>query len=161
MTLLHLTLWLSFAAAPAESPAAAPAPAPDVETNVSLAELKSTTFEKVYRLADLPAPVRETLIDALHGEPMAEPGGRWERADVIRDISLPRRRLIFAGHAGRLWLIHYEHGGIVVHTHTVVLRVQPDGSVSVDGFWIVAFRKGGDKSKARIASAERAPSAER
>ena len=42
---------------------------------------------------------------------LANPGHRFEATDVIRDESLPRKRLIFAGVSGNRWFVHYEQGG--------------------------------------------------
>ena len=43
---------------------------------------------------------------------MANPGQRFEATDVIRDESLPRKRLIFAGISGNKCFVHYEQGGL-------------------------------------------------
>ena len=33
----------------------------------------------------------------------------------------PSRRLVLAAYAGDTWFIHYEHGGIGLHSHLVAL----------------------------------------
>jgi hypothetical protein len=42
---------------------------------------------------------------------MANPGERFEATDVIRDSSVPRERLIFAGVLNTKCFVHYEQGG--------------------------------------------------
>jgi hypothetical protein len=58
-------------------------------------------FRNDHRLADRDAPFQE--------------------GDVVTQHGLPWRRLILAAASGDTWFIHYEHGGIGLHSHLVAL----------------------------------------
>lgn len=62
---------------------------------------------------------------------IANPGAEWCGTDVIREHSLPRRRLIFAATSPKLWIVFYEHGGYAPHNHVVVI-----GWNDVAGYWV-------------------------
>jgi hypothetical protein len=49
---------------------------------------------------------------------MANPGQRFEATDIIRDSSVPRERLIFAGVLNDKCFVHYEQGG---RAHSYIL----------------------------------------
>jgi hypothetical protein len=57
---------------------------------------------------------------------MADPNGRWESTDVIRDPQLPRRRLASAAVSEELYLLFYEHGGIGKNDNVAVFRISDD-----------------------------------
>ena len=54
---------------------------------------------------------------------MADSGGRWEATDVIRDASLPRRRLSTLAIGSGLCLLFYERGGIRRDDNVAVFRM--------------------------------------
>ncbi|MBI3477763.1 MAG: hypothetical protein HY010_18675 [Acidobacteria bacterium] len=71
-------------------------------------------FTVVTKTADMPASVKEAFAQ-ITGQPafaLANPGQKFQVADVIIDASLPHRRLVFAGVRGDEWFVHYEVGGI-------------------------------------------------
>jgi len=51
---------------------------------------------------------------------MANPGEKFNATDVIRDASVPRMRLIFAGISRNKCFVHYERGGIA-HSYLIAL----------------------------------------
>jgi hypothetical protein len=51
---------------------------------------------------------------------MANPGEKFQTADVVQDASLPRMRLLFAGVSDDKCFVHYEHGG-TGHTYNLSL----------------------------------------
>jgi|SRR5215471_11576837 len=70
---------------------------------------------RVHRsVADIPDSVRSAFAKSTNesGFLMADPNGRWEATDVIRDPELPRRRLASVAISGELCLLFYEHRGI-------------------------------------------------
>ena len=69
-------------------------------------------FSDEHRLADRGAPFRATGV-AVAGDP-------------------PSRRLVLAATSGNTWFIHYQHGGIALHSHLVALTYS--GS-----FWRVVY----------------------
>jgi hypothetical protein len=54
---------------------------------------------------------------------MADPNGRWEATDVIRDPELPRRRLASVAMSAELCLLFYEHGGIGKNDNVAAFRI--------------------------------------
>jgi hypothetical protein len=54
---------------------------------------------------------------------MANPGQKFEATDFIRDASMPRERLIFAGIAGDKCFVHYERGGRAHSYHVDFFRI--------------------------------------
>lgn len=58
---------------------------------------------------------------------IANPGEPWSPTDDIVDLSLPRRRLIYAGVSPLLWFVFYEHGGIGHHSHLLVIGKDSQG----------------------------------
>ncbi len=70
-------------------------------------------FALIKDVNSLPHPVRQAFTEAGGSRlVMANPGQRFEATDFIRDTSLPRKRLIFAGVSGNKCFVHYEHGGL-------------------------------------------------
>lgn len=89
-------------------------------------------FEAIATVAALPAPVRTELARLMRQDSlrMADPGQPFQVTDVVMDRSLPGRRLILAGQAKDLVVVHYERGGFAHQYKLVVLRVA-DGAASV------------------------------
>ncbi len=69
----------------------------------------SSRFHEVHATTTLPPAILALCADD-NGR-LAEPGQKWEATDVIRDPSLPRKRLIWAAVAGEYYVVHYERGG--------------------------------------------------
>ena len=64
-------------------------------------------------LSKIPRPVLRVFTEVGGSRPvMANPGKRFEATDVIRDESIPRKRLIFAGVAANKCFVLYEQGGL-------------------------------------------------
>jgi hypothetical protein len=86
-------------------------------------------------VASLPPPVRAALAGTL-GETdlsMADPGGPWN-STCVPTSPLPRRQLVFAGHSGAAWVVHFWDGGFVPAYRVAVVRVQADrGRVTWSG----------------------------
>jgi mono/diheme cytochrome c family protein len=61
---------------------------------------------------------------------MANPGEKYQETDVISELGLPSRRLIFAGISKDRYFIHYEKGGIFHSYHLAVFDVSPEGKVT-------------------------------
>ena len=70
-------------------------------------------FAVIRDTKSLPQPVRQAFTEAGGSRlVLANPTQRFEATDVIRDTSLPRKRLIFAGVSGNKCFVHYEQGGL-------------------------------------------------
>jgi hypothetical protein len=52
---------------------------------------------------------------------LADRGASFEVGDAISPANFPQRRLVLAAASGDTWFIHYEHGGIGLHSHLVAL----------------------------------------
>jgi len=91
-------------------------------------------FKIITDVRALPAPILQIYTEKGGSRLMlANPGQKFEVTDVIRDASMPRERLIFAGVAGDKCFVHYERGG---YAHTYVVEffgiTSPD---SVEPLW--------------------------
>jgi hypothetical protein len=81
---------------------------------------------RVHRsVAHIPNSVRSAFAKATNEVDflMADPNGRWEAADVIRDPELPRRRLASVAISAELCLLFYEHGGIGKNDNVAAFRI--------------------------------------
>jgi Tol biopolymer transport system component len=88
------------------------------------------TIEKqVDRLPDSLKSAFEVLAKQ-NGFAMANPGEKYQETDVISELGLPSRRLIFAGISKDRYFIHYEKGGIFHSYHLAVFDVSPTGKVT-------------------------------
>jgi hypothetical protein len=75
-------------------------------------EFLNRDFNIVTDVRALPGPVLQKYTEQGGSRLlMANPGQKFEATDVIRDASMPRERLIFAGVAGDKCFVHYERGG--------------------------------------------------
>jgi len=100
-------------------------PLPDELIN---ALVKPSNF-RVYRsVANVPDPVRSSFAKAADENSflMADPNGRWEATDVIRDPRLPRRRLASVAIAEELCFLFYEHGGTGKNDNVAAFRISDD-----------------------------------
>jgi hypothetical protein len=86
-------------------------------------------------VASIPPPVRAALAGSL-GEKelsMADPGAPWN-STCVPTSPLPRRQLVFAGHSGTAWVVHFWDGGFVPAYRVAVVRVESDrGRVTWSG----------------------------
>src|SRR6185295_11348000 len=79
-------------------------------------------FHDIRKVADLPPDVLKLTPHG--GTGMANPGEEWQVTDVVRDRTLPGRRLIWAASNGAYCVIHYETGGIAHIFHTAVIGLE-------------------------------------
>jgi|GEM_PF-1578838 len=103
-------------------------------------------LKPVDRFGSLPAAIRagRFTVDgtAATGWKMAEPGGIFSATDVPVP-GAPGRRLIFAGCASNLCVIHYERGGIAHFYEILVLSLGSKG-------WAAAWNLVGAKAIANL-----------
>lgn len=81
---------------------------------------------RVHRgVADIPNSVRSAFAKAANEVDflMADPNGRWEATDVIRDPELARRRLASVAISAELCLLFYERGGIGKSDNVAAFRI--------------------------------------
>jgi hypothetical protein len=79
-------------------------------------------FTEVTKTEPMPTAVKQAFAK-ITGEPsfaLANPGQNYQVTDDDPDLTLPRRRLVFAGEAGNEWFVHYEKGGIG-HSYSIVV----------------------------------------
>jgi hypothetical protein len=81
-------------------------------SQLALVEFLNRDFNIVTDVRALPGPVLQKYTEQGGSRLlMANPGQKFEVGDLIRDASVPRERLIFAGIAGDNCFVHYERGG--------------------------------------------------
>jgi hypothetical protein len=78
----------------------------------------SSRFHEVLATTNLPPAIVALCADA-NGR-LAEPGKKWESTDIIKDPSLPRKRLIWAAVSEEYYIVHYERGGRGHSFHVLV-----------------------------------------
>ena len=96
-----------------------------------------SSFRQVYKMADLPAPVKEFCTD--HIGRFADPGQNWQVTDVIYDDTLPGRRLIWAAVNGEICVLHYESGGRGTSGHVLIISYKEGVKFEVlwhGGVWL-------------------------
>jgi len=64
----------------------------------------SSRFHEVLATTNLPPAIIALCAD--DSGRLAEPGQKWEATDVITDVSLPRKRLIWAAVFGAYYAVH-------------------------------------------------------
>lgn len=71
-------------------------------------------FVLSHKVADVPDAVRQAYARESRGLEfaMADPDGAWEPTDMIRDASLPRRRLTTVATGKGYCILFYQRGGI-------------------------------------------------
>lgn len=96
-------------------------------------------FEVVSKTGGIPTNVKQAF-SKIAGEPlfaMANPRQRFQASDVVRDRTLPWRRLVFAGVQDDKWFVHYEHGGYAHTYYVVAFKADPHGDAHfVWGCWV-------------------------
>jgi hypothetical protein len=76
-------------------------------------------FKPIADVRSLPLPVLAAFTEQGGSRLlMANPGKKFEAADVILDASVPQKRLIFAGVSDNRCFVHFEQGG---RAHSYVL----------------------------------------
>jgi hypothetical protein len=99
-------------------------------TRLSAAEkahILDSSYTQVRNTDAMPANVKQAFAK-ITGEPsfaLANPGQKYQAADVVVDRELPRRRLVFAGVHGDEWFVQYEVGGIGRYYCVLLFNVNP------------------------------------
>ena len=80
------------------------------------------SFTDVTKTESMPTTVKKAFakITDESSFALANPGQNYQATDVDPDRTLPRRRLVFAGVAGKEWFVHYEKGGIG-HSYSILV----------------------------------------
>lgn len=80
---------------------------------------------------ELPDQIKNAFATITHTKPfaLADPGAGFNATHLI-DPGLPGRRLMLAGRSQDRWFIEYEHGGEAKSVALMVLRTNPDRSVT-------------------------------
>jgi hypothetical protein len=94
------------------------------------AHLKNERLQIVTSITGLPLGVRDEL-QTLFGSPtldIAEPGAEFQVTDVVRNPTLPIRRLVAAGCSTDHCLVYYERGGIAHTWHVVLFHWTPQAT---------------------------------
>jgi hypothetical protein len=70
----------------------------------------------------IPGSIKKAFTAATHGAEfaMADPTDEYQATDVIVQPDLPIRRLLFVGHCGNRWIVHYERGGFA-HSYDAMI----------------------------------------
>jgi len=79
-------------------------------------------FHEIHAATNLPPTVFAFCAD--HKGRLAGPGQKWEVSDVIRDATLPQKRMIWAMTDGNYYIVHYESGGYVHSFHVLVAKLE-------------------------------------
>jgi len=77
----------------------------------------------IRKVADIPGPaldVAKTVIKTKDFA-MADAGQKWNATDVVEDINLPFRRLIWCTVVNDVYVMHYELGGVGHSFHFLVV----------------------------------------
>ncbi len=95
-----------------------------VKSPEEIEEFLSGNYAVIDRVELLPEPVR-FLYTEVGGTrfTMANPGKKFEKTDFITDASIPMKRLILAGNYGNKCFVHYEHGGIGLHSDLALFQL--------------------------------------
>jgi hypothetical protein len=94
--------------------------------------LETRNFREVHKKGDLPAAILNLCTDG--GGAMAEPGQPFQVTDVIRDATLPGRRLIWGAIGGDYYVVHYEIGGYA-HVFDYLVATMPKGGTRPTVLW--------------------------
>jgi hypothetical protein len=82
----------------------------------ALKEIEGAVPEKyIIRTEDIPDTVKNAFGNKMPGKifSMADSGKDWNKTDVVRDSTLPFRRLVWVVKIKEYYVVHYEEGGIV------------------------------------------------
>jgi hypothetical protein len=93
---------------------------------------EASRFKGIYTTKDIPSEITSLFADG-NGR-IAQPGQKWEATDVIMDMRLPRKRLIWAAVNGNLFVVHYEGGGIG-HSYHVLIAKYNHGDRKAEVVW--------------------------
>jgi hypothetical protein len=100
---------------------------------------ETSQFHEVRSRAHLPPGVMALCADSTGR--IADPGEAWQ-IGCVGDDSTPKTRLIWAAIAGRLYVVHYESGGIVHSFHLLVATLEEgDTRATVEWRSVVKFFK--------------------
>ena len=105
--------------------------APAALSEALRAHVKSERFDIVTSIRGLPLGVRsglQTLFSSQEPDialDIADPGAKFQVADVIATPRLPVRRLVAAGCSTDHCLVHYERGGFAHTWHVAVFHWTP------------------------------------
>ena len=118
-------------------PSGEPRPIQFAAPNMSSSERQTFLagdYTIVRKVVDLPRGIRKLYtVSGVARIAMADPGEKFEATDMISDLTLPTRRLIFAGVAQDRAFVHYEQGGIA-HEYLIDL-FRLDSSEAASGLW--------------------------
>jgi hypothetical protein len=91
-------------------------------------------FRIIKDTKEFPAPIVKILCGTVELRScMANPGERFNATDVIGDLRIPGRRLLFAGVLGDKYFVYYEQGGIALFHQISFFTVS--GTDSVTTLW--------------------------
>lgn len=90
-------------------------------------------FHEIRATKDLPPAVVALCAD--ESGRLAEPGQKWEITDVITDVTLPRKRLIWAVTDGEYYVVHYERGGYGHSFHMLVVAFTKGDAMPGDAWY--------------------------
>src|ERR1700722_2947026 len=89
-------------------------------------------FQVIKDTKEIPAPIVKTLCGGVELRScMANPGQPFNATDVITDLRIPGRRLIFAGALGDKYFVYYEQGGIAHFYKISFFRVSGPDAVTM------------------------------
>ena len=94
------------------------------------AHLKNERLEIVTSIRGLPLGVRDGLQTLFGSQTLdiAEPSAEFQVTDVVRDPTLPIRRLVAAGCSTDHCLVYYERGGIAHTWHVAMFHWTPQAT---------------------------------
>jgi hypothetical protein len=89
----------------------------------AIKEIEGSVPDKyIIRTNDIPDAVKIAFGNEMPGKifSMADSGKEWNKTDVVRDPTLPFRRLVWAVKIKEYYVIHYEEGGIVYGAYYMI-----------------------------------------
>ena len=121
--IVGVSLWCAVAAA-SQTQSAAALP------ETLRAHLKDERLQIVTSIKGLPLGVREELQTLFGSQTLniAEPNAEFQVTDVVRNPTLPIRRLVAAGCSTDHCLVYYERGGIAHTWHVAMFRWTPEAT---------------------------------
>ena len=79
--------------------------------------LVNSSFQTILSTTNLPAAI-VALCAGDQGK-LADPNQEWESTDIVRDPSLPTKRLIWAAVSSDIYVVQYEQGGRGHRCHVI------------------------------------------
>lgn len=101
----------------------------DQRSSIEREHFLAGQFKVVSKTGSIPSNIKQEF-SKVAGEPsfaMADPRQKFQSTDVVRDRTLPWRRLLFAGVQDGKWFVHYEHGGYAHTFYVIAFKVDPHG----------------------------------